>query len=92
MQLDPVSNMVTSIKGRKVLFLINGVEISDNQIKSVTPTNVARNDASVNNSNQSYTNPSLDLYYSQKLGKKDELSFNLIGSRYTTNSSQFKHE
>lgn len=42
LQLDPVSNTVTSIKGGKVLFLINGIEASDNQIKSIAPTNVVR--------------------------------------------------
>lgn len=240
LQLDPISNTVTSIKGGKILFLINGIEATDNQIKSIAPTNVVRveyfdipparysqradtvvniitknpevgysyggdvtsalttgfvngsayagytkgkndfgleysinlrdydnrqyskiydydlngthyrsdlqgkdhfgytdqnislryanvstgkytfqakfsispftsfskgnavsvfqqgnssqNDASVSNSNSSYTNPTLDLYYSKSLGKKDELSLNLIGSHYTTNSSQFDHE
>ncbi|AZI20687.1 hypothetical protein [Chryseobacterium taklimakanense] len=42
LQLDPISNTVTSIKGGKVLFLINGIEASDNQIKSIAPTNVLR--------------------------------------------------
>lgn len=240
LQLDPISNTVTSIKGGKILFLINGIEASDNQIKSIAPLNVVRveyfdipparysqradtvvniitknpevgysygadvtsalttgfvngsayagytkgkndfgleysinlrdydnrqyrkiydydlngthyrsdlhgkdhfgytdqdisfryanvdvgkytfqakfsinpntyfskgkaesifqqggqsqNDASVSNSNSNYNNPTLDLYYSKNLGKKDELSLNLIGSHYTTNSSQFDHE
>ncbi len=42
LQLDPISNTVTSIKGGKILFLINGIEASDNQIKSIAPTNVVR--------------------------------------------------
>lgn len=42
LQLDPISNTVISIKGGKVLFLINGVEASDNQVKSIAPTNVIR--------------------------------------------------
>lgn len=42
LQLDPISNTITSIKGGKILFLINGIEASDNQIKSVAPTNVIR--------------------------------------------------
>ena len=54
--------------------------------------NLSQNDASVSNSNQGYTNPTLDLYYSKNIGKKDELSLNFIGSHYTTNSSQFDHE
>lgn len=240
LQLDPVSNTVTSIKGGKILFLINGIEASDNQIKSIAPTNVIRveyfdipparysqradtvvniitrnpevgysygadltsafttgfinssayagytkgkNDfgleyslylrdydnrmvdktyeydlngiqyksaeqqkdhfgytdqsialryanvetgkytfqaklnlnlnnyfskgigssiftkgieenlhSTVHNSGSSYTNPSVDLYYSRNIGKRDELSLNLIGSYYNTNSTQFDHE
>ena len=42
LQLDPISNTVTSIKGAKILFLINGIEASDNQIKSIAPINVVR--------------------------------------------------
>lgn len=240
LQLDPISNTVTSIKGGKVLFLINGIEASDNQIKSIAPTNVVRveyfdipparysqradtvvniitknpevgysygadvtsafttgfvngsvyagytkgkddfgleysinlrdynnrqidkiydynlngvhyrsqdsskqhfgytdqniamryanvvpgnytfqsklilfinsgfysgpgqsnftqgdlneNHGTEHSSNTKYTAPTLDLYYSKNLGKKDELSLNLIGSHYTTNTSQFDHE
>lgn len=240
LQLDPISNTVTSIKGGKILFLINGIEASDNQIKSIAPTNVVRveyfdipparysqradtvvniitrnpevgysygaditsalttgfvngsayagytkgkndfgleysinlrdydnrivnkiydynlngihynstekqkdhfgytnqnislryanvdtgnytfqakasmfinsnfvkglgksiftqdnlleNHSTIHNSNSAYTAPTLDLYYSKNLGKKDEISLNLIGSHYTTNSSQFDQE
>lgn len=42
LQLDPVSNTVASVKGGKVLFLINGIEASDNQIKSIAPNNLAK--------------------------------------------------
>ena len=42
LQLDPVSNTVTSIKGGRTLFLINGIEATDNQIKSIAPTNIVR--------------------------------------------------
>ncbi|MGA9212607.1 outer membrane beta-barrel protein [Kaistella sp.] len=42
LQLDPISSTVTSIKGGKILFLINGIEGSDNQIKSIAPTNIVR--------------------------------------------------
>lgn len=240
LQLDPISNTVTSIKGGRTLFLINGIEATDNQIKSIAPTNVVRveyfdipparysqradtvvniitknpevgysygadvtsalttgfvngsayagytkgkndfgleysinvrdydnrivdkiydynlngshynsteqqrdhfgytyqniglryanvdagkyafqakfnmvlnssfnkglgtslftKDASetlhntIHNSNSNYSNPSLDLYYSKNIGKKDELSFNLIGSYYDTKSYQFDRE
>lgn len=42
LQLDPVSNRVSSIKGGKVLFLINGVEATDMQFSAVAPENVVR--------------------------------------------------
>lgn len=57
-----------------------------------TQDNLAENHSTVHNSNSAYTAPTLDLYYSKNLGKKDEVSLNLIGSHYTTNSSQFDHE
>ncbi len=59
---------------------------------SFTKDNQAENHSTLHNSNSAYTAPSLDLYYSKNIGKKDELSLNLIGSHYTTNSSQFDHE
>ncbi|MBS9766160.1 MAG: outer membrane beta-barrel protein [Flavobacteriaceae bacterium] len=37
---DPISQSVKSIKGGKVLFLVNGIKASDNQIKSIPPQNV----------------------------------------------------
>ncbi|PJJ67731.1 outer membrane beta-barrel protein [Chryseobacterium geocarposphaerae] len=46
----------------------------------------------VHNSNSNYTNPTLDLYYSKNIGKKDELSLNVIGSYFNTKSYQFDHE
>ncbi|EKB55276.1 TonB-dependent receptor plug domain-containing protein [Bergeyella zoohelcum] len=42
LQLDPMSNTIKSIKGGKTLFLVNGIEATDNQIKSIAPTNVVR--------------------------------------------------
>ncbi|MGA9212395.1 TonB-dependent receptor plug domain-containing protein [Kaistella sp.] len=42
LQLDPISNTVTSTKGGKILFLINGIEASDLQMKSISPENVLR--------------------------------------------------
>ncbi|WP_121964655.1 outer membrane beta-barrel protein [Myroides sp. N17-2] len=40
--LDPVSNTVQSIKGGTTLFLINGIEASDNQMRTIEPKNVVR--------------------------------------------------
>lgn len=54
--------------------------------------NAYQNDKAIHNSNSSYTNPTLDIYYSKKFGKLDELSINLIGSHYNTTSSQFDYE
>ncbi|QOR73428.1 outer membrane beta-barrel protein [Cruoricaptor ignavus] len=57
-----------------------------------TKDNLAENHSTIHNSNSAYTAPTLDLYYSKNIGKKDEVSLNLIGSHYNTNSSQFDHE
>lgn len=43
-------------------------------------------------SNSSYNKPSLDLYYSRKLGKNDELSLNVIGTHFKTNSMNLSKE
>lgn len=42
LQLDPVSNTITSTKGGTTLFLINGVEATDMQIRSVAPSEVVK--------------------------------------------------
>ena len=44
------------------------------------------------NGNSDYTKPTLDLYFSKNLGKKDELSFNVVGSYFTTNTSELAKE
>lgn len=43
-------------------------------------------------SNSSYNKPTLDLYYSRHLGKRDEVSLNIIGSRYNTKSFNLSKE
>lgn len=50
------------------------------------------NNATIHNIASNYTSPTLDLYYSKNLNKRDELIFNLIGSHYNTNSSQYDRE
>ncbi|MGL4585142.1 MAG: TonB-dependent receptor, partial [Flavobacterium sp.] len=40
--LDAVTNTVKSIKGGTTLFLINGIEVSDNQMRTIEPKNVVR--------------------------------------------------
>ncbi|MBB6372137.1 TonB-dependent receptor plug domain-containing protein [Chryseobacterium shigense] len=42
LQLDPVSNTITSTKGGTTLFLINGIEATDMQIRSVPPSEVVK--------------------------------------------------
>ncbi|MGG5210856.1 TonB-dependent receptor plug domain-containing protein [Chryseobacterium sp. MIQD13] len=42
LQLDPVSNTVISTKGGTSLFLINGIEATDLQIRSVAPSEVVK--------------------------------------------------
>ncbi len=42
LQLDPVSNTITSTKGGTTLFLINGIEATDMQIRSVAPSEVVK--------------------------------------------------
>lgn len=44
------------------------------------------------NNGSDYVIPKLDLYYSKKIGKKDELSINVVGSDYTTNTSETAKE
>ena len=42
LNVDPISNTIKSIKGGTTLMLINGVEATDNQIKSIKPQDVVR--------------------------------------------------
>ncbi len=44
------------------------------------------------NGDSNYTQPTLDLYFSKNIGKKDELSLNLVGSHFTTNTSELAKE
>lgn len=42
--------------------------------------------------NDSYVKPTLDLYYSKKIGDKNEFIFNILGSHYDTNSYELSKE
>ncbi|MGE4513994.1 MAG: TonB-dependent receptor [Chryseobacterium sp.] len=44
------------------------------------------------NGSSNYTTPTLDLYFSKNIGKKDELSINMVGSSFTTNTTEFAKE
>lgn len=44
------------------------------------------------NNGSDYVIPKLDLYYSKKIGEKDELSINIVGSHYTTNTTETAKE
>lgn len=42
LQVDPISNTIQSTKGGTTLILINGIEVTDNQIRSIKPEYVVR--------------------------------------------------
>lgn len=44
------------------------------------------------NNGSDYVIPKLDLYYSKKIGEKDELSINVVGSHYTANTTETAKE
>ncbi|SIQ21477.1 outer membrane beta-barrel protein [Chryseobacterium sp. RU33C] len=44
------------------------------------------------NNGSDYVIPKLDLYFSKKIGEKDELSINVLGSHYTTNTTETAKE
>lgn len=54
--------------------------------------NLSESHAMFKNNGSDYVIPKLDLYYSKKIGKKDELSINVVGSHYTTNTSETAKE
>ncbi|MCS4303261.1 outer membrane beta-barrel protein [Chryseobacterium sp. BIGb0232] len=57
-----------------------------------TTDNAIEEHAMFKNNGSDYVIPKLDLYYSKKIGLKDELSINVVGSDYTTNSSETAKE
>ncbi|PWN59081.1 TonB-dependent receptor domain-containing protein [Chryseobacterium viscerum] len=57
-----------------------------------TEDNLKEEHAMFKNNNSDYVIPKLDLYYSKKIGEKDELSINVVGSHYTTNTSETAKE
>ncbi|MFP3833035.1 TonB-dependent receptor domain-containing protein [Chryseobacterium sp. SIMBA_028] len=57
-----------------------------------TEDNFSESHAMFKNNGSDYVIPKLDLYYSKKIGEKDELSINLVGSHYTTNTSETAKE
>lgn len=44
------------------------------------------------NGDTDYVTPTLDLYFSKNISKKDELSLNVVANRFTTNTSEFAKE
>ncbi|MGE8433907.1 TonB-dependent receptor domain-containing protein [Chryseobacterium joostei] len=57
-----------------------------------TEDNLSESHAMFKNNGSDYVIPKLDLYYSKKIGEKDELSINVVGSHYTTNTSETAKE
>lgn len=54
--------------------------------------NTSENHNSLHNKKASFIAPTLDLYYSKKIGKKDEFNLNFISTFYNTQSYQFDKE
>ncbi|MFV0177140.1 outer membrane beta-barrel family protein [Empedobacter falsenii] len=54
--------------------------------------NVSENHTTYKHGNSGYTKPTVDLYYSRKLGKKDELSLNFVGSIFNTDTYELSKE
>lgn len=54
--------------------------------------NFSENHTSYKHGNNSYTKPTVDLYYSRKLGKNDELSLNFVGSIFNTETFELSKE
>lgn len=57
-----------------------------------TADNTIEEHAMFKNNGSDYVTPKLDLYYSKKIGTKDEVSINLVGSGFTTNTSETAKE
>lgn len=57
-----------------------------------TKDNAAEMHEMFKNYSSDYINPKLDLYYSKKIGSKDELSINAVGSHYNTDITEFAKE
>ncbi|NIF03948.1 outer membrane beta-barrel protein [Chryseobacterium sp. Tr-659] len=57
-----------------------------------TEDNTREDHAMFKNNSSDYVIPKLDLYYSKKMGERDEISINLVGSHYTTNTSETAKE
>lgn len=57
-----------------------------------TKDNAAEEHAMLKNGSSDYTTPTLDLYFSKNISKKDELSLNVVGSSFTTRTSEFAKE
>ncbi|MCJ7933360.1 MAG: outer membrane beta-barrel family protein [Chryseobacterium sp.] len=57
-----------------------------------TQDNSSEAHAMFKNNGSDYVIPKLDLYYSKKMGGKDEVSINVVGSHYTTNTSETAKE
>lgn len=57
-----------------------------------TKDNLSEQHGTSQYSGEKYNPPKLDLYFSKKLSKKDEISFNVVGSSYTSESFEVGKE
>ncbi|WP_228457563.1 MULTISPECIES: outer membrane beta-barrel protein [Chryseobacterium] len=76
----------------KVNFNISSNFVKGNGQSNFSQGNGETVDGTIHNSSSHYVNPVLDLYFSNNLGKKDEVNINIITSHYNTDSYQFDKE
>ncbi|MCS3530556.1 outer membrane beta-barrel protein [Chryseobacterium sp. JUb7] len=57
-----------------------------------TQDHLSEEHAMLKNGSSDYTTPTLDLYFSKNIGKKDELSVNIVGSAFKTNTLELAKE
>lgn len=57
-----------------------------------TKDNISEQHGTSQYTGEKYSPPKLDIYFSKKLGKKDEISFNVVGSAYTSKSFEVDKE
>ena len=63
-----------------------------NGVSIFTKDNESNHHTSNKKGSSNYIKPTLDLYFSKKLGKKDELSLNVVGTYFTTNTGEESNE
>ncbi|NAW49921.1 outer membrane beta-barrel protein [Elizabethkingia argentiflava] len=76
----------------KTNFMLYNDFEKNNGLSDFIQGNTKTLDASLHRSSTDYINPSIDVYFSKNLGKKDDLSVNLVGTLYNTQIYQLDKE